>query len=221
MEARFILPATLAAVFHTFVLFGVTWTHPPKVVPGTITISVRPPLKDDDAELPVPKDDTTEETVKGAKGTPTDVADLPEPPVSGGHPEFLMPIPDNPTHNNMQGNTLPVGPVGTPDGNDIGKIASHTFTDKMLDNHPRATAQVPPIYPSDLKRQGIEGSVLVEFIVDETGHVIDPHVLRSSDPGFDGPTLRAVANWRFEPGRRENRVVRFRMALPVAFKLDR
>jgi protein TonB len=61
---------------------------------------------------------------------------------------------------------------------------------------------------------------MVEFVVDEAGHVLDPHVLRSSNPLFEAPTLRAVAKWRFEPGRKDGRVVRFRMAVPVEFAVN-
>ena len=55
------------------------------------------------------------------------------------------------------------------------------------------------------------------YVVDEAGHVLDPHVVRSSEPIFEAPTLRAVAKWRFEPGQVHGRPVRFRMAVPVAF----
>jgi protein TonB len=61
---------------------------------------------------------------------------------------------------------------------------------------------------------------VVEFGVDEGGRVYDPRVVRSSDALFDEPTLEAVRQWRFEPGRRNGRIVRFRMMLPVEFHLD-
>ena len=151
MEARFILPATLAAVFHTFVLFGVTWNHAPKPPAGPIVVIVRPPFPDD-TDLPVPKDDESAVVTKGPKGHPDETISTPEPPVGDEHPAFPMPTQDKPADHQKVGDALPVGPIGTLDGDDLSRIASHTFTAKMLDNHPRATAQVPPIYPSDLKR---------------------------------------------------------------------
>jgi protein TonB len=90
-----------------------------------------------------------------------------------------------------------------------------------LDNHPRTTTQVSPVYPEEMKRQGIEGTVIVEFIVDESGRVTNPRVVKSDDPAFEAPTLRAVAGWRFEPGRKDGRRVSFKMAVPVSYKLDR
>jgi protein TonB len=37
---------------------------------------------------------------------------------------------------------------------------------------------------------------------------------------FEEPTLRAVAKWQFEPGRRDGRIVKFRMTVPVLFNLN-
>ncbi len=61
--------------------------------------------------------------------------------------------------------------------------------------------------------------MLVEFIVEETGRVLDPRVLDSTDRVFEEATLRAVAKWRFEPGTRDGRIVRFRMTVPGVFSL--
>jgi protein TonB len=60
---------------------------------------------------------------------------------------------------------------------------------------------------------------MVEFVVDESGNVLNPRVVSSSDRAFEENTLRAVAKWKFEPGRRDGRTVRFRMSVPVVFKL--
>jgi protein TonB len=43
--------------------------------------------------------------------------------------------------------------------------------------------------------------------------------VRSSAQVFDEPTLRAVARWKFEPGRKDGRAVRFRMSVPVVFNV--
>ena len=89
-----------------------------------------------------------------------------------------------------------------------------------LDNSPRVRFQVSPTYPFEAKRTGLHGEVHVEFVVDERGHVFDPRVVRSSDRAFEEATLRAVSRWRFEPGRRHGKVVRFRMVVPVLFNLN-
>jgi protein TonB len=67
---------------------------------------------------------------------------------------------------------------------------------------------------------GLGGEVWVEFALDEAGRVLRARVVRSSDPMFDEPTLRAVAKWRFEPGRKNGRPVSFRMVAPVNYRLS-
>lgn len=105
-----------------------------------------------------------------------------------------------------------VGGSGIGPGGVIGK--------EFLDNSPRTRFQAAPIYPHDARRASLQGSVTVEFTVDENGQVLDPRVVSSSDRVFEEATLRAVAKWRFEPGRKDGRIVRFRMAAPVVFSLN-
>ena len=121
-------------------------------------------------------------------------------------------IPTGPGDANGDPNALDIGP-GTPDGVGI-------FDSSRLDNEPRTRVQTAPAYPFALKANGVSGEVLVEFVVDERGRVIHPRIIRSSHAEFEAPTLAAVARWRFEPGTRNLRPVRFRMAVPVKFNLN-
>ena len=66
----------------------------------------------------------------------------------------------------------------------------------------------------------MRGKVVVEFLVDEAGRVLNPHIVSSSDVIFEEPTLRAVEKWRFAPGTRHGTPVRFRMSVPVTFDLN-
>jgi protein TonB len=88
-----------------------------------------------------------------------------------------------------------------------------------LDSVPRVKFRVPPEYPYAARSAGLAGEVWVEFTVDETGRVISPRVVRSTDPQFEAATLRAVARWVFESGRRKGTPVRFRMSIPVVFSI--
>jgi protein TonB len=53
--------------------------------------------------------------------------------------------------------------------------------------------------------------------VDETGVALMPRITDSTEPVCDESARRAVPRWRFEPGRKDGRGVRFRMAVPGAF----
>jgi periplasmic protein TonB len=74
-------------------------------------------------------------------------------------------------------------------------------------------------YPELARRAGIEGTVFVQFIVDEEGRVVDPVVVRGIGGGCDEEALRAIGEARFEPGRQRGRAVRVRFTLPVRFRL--
>ena len=57
-----------------------------------------------------------------------------------------------------------------------------------------------PAYPFAALHRGVEGSVLLEYTVDERGRVVAPRVLEAKPPGvFDGAALRALSRWRYEP----------------------
>ena len=90
----------------------------------------------------------------------------------------------------------------------------------MLDHTPEAVRQSQPIYPSNAKNTGENGEVVVTFVVDESGRVLNPHVVSSTDPIFEEPTVRAIGQWRFAPGTVHGIPVRFRMSVPVAFHLE-
>ncbi len=77
-------------------------------------------------------------------------------------------------------------------------------------------------YPKSAKKEGIEGKVLVAFIVDEDGSVKDVTVKKSSDnKDLDKEAVRAVkAMPKWNPGTKEGKAAAFEMMLPVVFKLS-
>jgi TonB family protein len=77
--------------------------------------------------------------------------------------------------------------------------------------------QARVVYPESARAEGVGGRVIVQFVVDETGAVTDPVVIRSSDPRLDEAALAAVSASRFEPGRQRGRPVKVRFSLPVTF----
>ncbi|AOS44114.1 transport protein TonB [Lacunisphaera limnophila] len=75
---------------------------------------------------------------------------------------------------------------------------------------PKSVRRDPPLYPYNAAKAGLNGKVQIEFIVDEAGDVINPHVVRSNNPWFERPALDAVLKWKFEPGRKGGRPVKVR-----------
>ena len=75
-------------------------------------------------------------------------------------------------------------------------------------------------YPKLAKRSGIEGKVLISFIVDQNGNTSDIEVLRGIGGGCDDEAIRVIKmapNWN--PGLQRGNPVRTRMSLYIHFVL--
>jgi len=75
-------------------------------------------------------------------------------------------------------------------------------------------------YPELARRAGIEGRVIIQFIVNENGEVENPRVLRGIGGGCDEAALKVVKEAKFEPGMQRGRPVRVQYSLPITFKLQ-
>lgn len=87
----------------------------------------------------------------------------------------------------------------------------------QIDEFPRATVQVPPVYPLPLLFDGSTGEVVVGFVVDAQGAVMDATVIKSSDPAFDDSALAAIRSWKFLPGKKGGQAVNTSMQCPIVF----
>jgi TonB family protein len=74
-------------------------------------------------------------------------------------------------------------------------------------------------YPESARREGVEGRVVVQFVVDEEGRVLDPVAVRSPDGRLAEAALEAVEAAAFRPGRRRGEPVKVRFSVPVTFRL--
>lgn len=75
-------------------------------------------------------------------------------------------------------------------------------------------------YPVVAEREGIQGRVILQFIVEKDGRLSDIRVARSVDPQLDAEAVRIVASMpEWIPGRNGDEVVRVRYTLPVTFRL--
>jgi periplasmic protein TonB len=97
----------------------------------------------------------------------------------------------------------------------IGKI----FNLDDLDRHPVPTLQPSPTYPISMRREGLSSIVIVQFVVDAEGRVVEPVVVESSHSAFNDAAITGVARWKFRPGIRGGRKVNVRMQVPINFKV--
>jgi len=221
METRFILPVAVATALHAFVFLGVKWPHvqrhdvPPVVAdamkPLPIPVDLEPPEKSDVFdEISTPQPQGRAEEIR-----PELEEAPPRPGVFEQTQSMKRPAPVNVV------TRISSDSIGVPDGVEGAKWSDvQIFSAEVLDNPPRSRSQVAPAYPAVERNAGITGEVLVEFMVDENGRVAHARVIRSSSAAFESSTLRAVERWRFEPGKKDGRAVRFRMIVPVHFSLE-
>jgi periplasmic protein TonB len=67
---------------------------------------------------------------------------------------------------------------------------------------PRVITEVKPTYTNEALFQKIQGTVVIELVVQANGRPSDIRVVRSLDPGgLDEHAIMAASQWRFEPGR--------------------
>ncbi len=74
-------------------------------------------------------------------------------------------------------------------------------------------------YPEIARQARVSGRVIVQFIVDQEGNVVDPVVLRGIGGGCNEEALRVVKLAKFIPGKQRGKPVRVRYTLPITFKL--
>jgi TonB family protein len=87
-----------------------------------------------------------------------------------------------------------------------------------FDSPPRVRKQVKPEYPREAFEARIQGTVLVEALVDERGHISKARVVQSV-PGLDEAALDAVRKWQFEPAMKNGKPVATIIHIPVAFRI--
>ena len=84
---------------------------------------------------------------------------------------------------------------------------------------PVRLVNVNPVYPEDAQAAGIEGLVVLEIVIGETGAVIETQVLRSV-PELDQAAIDAVTQWKYEPTLLNGEPVEIEMAVAINFTLS-
>ena len=76
-------------------------------------------------------------------------------------------------------------------------------------------------YPTISQENGVQGKVIVQFVVNKDGSIVDPVVVRSVDPYLDKEALRVIKTMpKWKPGKQRGKAVRVKYTVPVTFKLQ-
>lgn len=76
-------------------------------------------------------------------------------------------------------------------------------------------------YPPIAQENGTQGRVIVQFVVNKDGSIVDAKVIRSVDPYLDKEALRVInAMPKWNPGEQRGKPVRVKYTVPVTFRLQ-
>ena len=76
------------------------------------------------------------------------------------------------------------------------------------------------IYPEKARAKGIEGRVMVQFIIEKDGSIGYPKVVVGIDPDLDAEALRVVSSMpKWTPGKDNGKNVRVELTIGVSFTL--
>lgn len=210
----------IIGILTAVLLLGGTAVIGEKLKPGQKVVVKQEEEKVIQLKMPPPEPDEPEP--KDVEDTPTPVVDF-APPMQNDVPQlvqidsFVQKLQPPPP----EGLQPVTGVINIPQGHlQAGAGLGQIFDPSQLDQQPTPTVQSKPVYPFDMRRQGITGTVVVEFIVDKTGMVRDAFALPSTQREFEGEAVKAVMKWRFKPGKRGGAAVPTRMRVPIVFSLN-
>lgn len=76
-------------------------------------------------------------------------------------------------------------------------------------------------YPAVCRENNIQGRVLIQFIVNRDGTIVEPEVVKSVNPYLDKEALRVISGMpKWTPGEQRGKPVRVKFTVPVNFKLN-
>ena len=212
MNRDLIIGLVVSLALHSSIYFFSQKNAPPKRAAAKKEEVVQfemPPLEEEKVEKVEDLQDEQQENVLA----PPSLVDVPSVVPLDSFVQALAPPPPPGLVPSKGAITIPV----TKPGANFGKGLSNLFNIGDLDQQPVARVRQAPSYPYDMRRAGINGSVVVEFIISTDGDVIQTQVIKSSHREFEMPALQAVQKWKFKPGRRRGQVVNVRASQLLEF----
>jgi protein TonB len=172
-----------------------------------------PPAPESEPEVSPPPDPTPEppkepeprviSTIKPAPPVRTRAAPKPAPPS---------------TQPQEESSSAPVQVASGPRPRQFGAFSA--YDQDHVDRRPSISRRVAPEYPSRARRMHIEGTILVELIVDTAGLPKACAVRSAEPPGyFEEAALNAAQKMRFIPGKIKGSPVNTLVLLPFVFRL--
>jgi protein TonB len=159
------------------------------------------------------------EPVRQSAPPPPDARRVPVPDPTPDEPEPRFESVESHVHNELSEVPMELVvdvPEGPPRRASIGPVLDVT---EGIDPPVRIFAP-QPVFPEEARRSGVQGSVILQTIINTNGSVVDIIVLRGLAGGLTEAAVEAVSRWRFEPARRDGTPVAVRYVVRVGFTLQ-
>ena len=76
-------------------------------------------------------------------------------------------------------------------------------------------------YPHLAQANGIQGRVLIQFVINKDGSIVEPNIIRAVHPLLDAEAMRVILNMpKWNPGLVKGKPVRMRFTIPVTFRMQ-
>ena len=105
--------------------------------------------------------------------------------------------------------------VGPGEGGGIGGV----FSVGGGVSNPVALYRPDPEYSEEARKAKLQGTVLLQVIVDENGRVRNPKVLRSLGLGLDEQSVKMILTWKFKPAMKAGKPVAVSILVDTSFRL--
>ena len=120
-----------------------------------------------------------------------------------------------------KGNTV----AKTPDNKKLRKDDEDSIpipTDEFLiTSMPAVLEEIRPQYPEEAKKQGIQGKVIFEIIVDNKGNVRQAVLTKSLGDAFDLAAKEAIMRFKFRPAMMDKQAVAVKIKYAINFVLEK
>jgi protein TonB len=130
-------------------------------------------------------------------------------------PDLFRPDLSGPPGIDLGGVAVNIGSLG---GGGGGK--EFVFEAYELDQPPQPIVRVQPEYPFKAREQGTQGAVQVKMLVSERGAVQQVQIVAARPEGiFEDAVLKAVRQWKFNPGKIEGEAVTAWVVTTIRFQI--
>jgi TonB family protein len=100
-------------------------------------------------------------------------------------------------------------------------LSVEVFEENETDERPIPIETTPVDYPLEAREKGIEGTLVVYFVIGHDGRVKSIDVQKSPSPLITREAKRTISTWRFKPGKKKGIPVNVRAKKEIAFELQK